>query len=189
MADNQEFVREQRRIIKRIGDAPERSIGLGPNHRRVLIELNLDGKPWQLEQLRSDGRPLQRHAIGLGLNSLQHLLPQGRELQIGRGIKADKLTDPVFRRGTRLGPSRGQRCHGANQQDDEQTNAMPAFLPQSHQRYPASPMAWLHRALTPRVAVKMHSRAWPPSLGMPPHILATAERAATRFWIASKART
>ncbi len=42
MAYNQEFVTEQSGVAERVGNTPERAIGIGPNDRGVLIELNID---------------------------------------------------------------------------------------------------------------------------------------------------
>src|SRR5450759_2515417 len=197
MADDQEFVSQQRRMIKRICDAPERSIGIGPNDRSVSIKLNFGKKLRQLEQLRGDGRSFYRRGIGFRLGSLQSLLPQGSDIQIRRGFKASELTDPVFRRAARLALRQGRQRREADQPDDEQANATSNDPLRNHQRYPASLMALLQLMLTPRGPANKQSTAWPLPFWMPAqnlatsrwHNLATAERAATRFWIASKART
>jgi len=100
VAYNQEFVSEQSGITERIGDTPERAIGIGPNDRRVFIELNIDDEPRQVKQCGRDRRPLRRYRIGLRFNSGSNLLPQGGHINIRKALESDELVDPAF---TRLG--------------------------------------------------------------------------------------
>src|SRR4029453_10212339 len=125
------------------------------------------------------------------------LLPQRGDIQIRRSFKAGKLVDPVRRRAGHRGLRRGWGCDGADQQGDQESNVAPGLVPQSHQRYPASAMALLQLMLTPRGPANRQSSALPLSpfgtsvqnlATSRAHSLVTAARAATRFWIASKAR-
>src|SRR5258708_32551691 len=93
-----------------------------------------------------------------------------------------------------LGLRGGWKCRETDQRDHEQTD-VPS--PRSHQRYPASPRALLQLMLTPRGPANRQSSAAPrsPFWTAPQnlatsrsHSFVTAERADTRFWIASKAR-
>src|SRR6266404_1486770 len=193
MDDYQEFVCQQFRIGKHIGDAAERLIRFGANDGRVFVKPNLDDELRQLEQLGGNRRPFCRHSVRSRFYPVGNLLPQRGDIQIRRSFKAGKLVDPVRRCAARRGLRRGWGCDRA----DQQGNVPSGLLPRSHQRYPASAMALLQFMLTPRGPANRHSRALPLSpFWMSPqnlvtsraHSLATAERAATRFWIASKAR-
>ena len=58
MADNQEFVGQQRNIDQRVGDLPNRLIRLRPDDRGVGIELDIDVETRQLGKLGGNRRPL-----------------------------------------------------------------------------------------------------------------------------------
>src|ERR1700687_6068238 len=197
MAANQEFVSQQRRMVERISDAPQYPIRLVPNDGRDFNQFNFGHKLRQRRQLSADGRPLYRRCIGLRLNAFQGLLSQGSDIQIRRGFKPGKLVDPFFRCAGRLSLRRSRKRREADQRDHEQTDVVPTFPPRSHPRYPASPMALWQFMLTPRGPANRQSSAlavspfWTPAQNLVTsrsHNLVTAARAATRFWIASKAR-
>ena len=88
---------------------------------------------------------------------------------------------------------RGQRRQ--EQGAGHQAHVATSWFGRPHQRYPASPMACMQRALTPPVVVR-HGIDLLVSLVEPAHnltisrahALATAPRAATRFAIPSKTR-
>src|ERR1700730_7177541 len=198
MADDQELVSEQRRMIERIRDASERSVGFRPNHGSVFVEFYFGGELRQLEQVRRDRRPLERRGVGLRLclDSIHRLLPQRGEVLIRRGVKTAKLADPVFRRAVRLGLRPAWQRHETDQRDGQKAGTPLRFPRRPHQRYPASLTALLQLMLTPRGPANRQSMALPRSPFCTPgqnlatsrsHNLVTADRAATRFWMASKA--
>ena len=170
---------------------------LGPNHGSVFVELKLGGELRQLEQVRRDQRPLERRRIRLGprLDPIRRLLPQGGQIQIRLGIKAGKLVGPFVRRtGRRALRQRRERREG-DQRGRQPADAAAIFPPPLHQRYPASVRALLQLMVMPRGPASTHARAWARSpltlaqylLTSRSHSLVTAARAATRFWMASKA--
>src|SRR5260370_16477229 len=113
MADNQEFVCQQRWMIERIGDAPQHPIRLGPNDRSVFIKLNIGNNLRQLEQLAGNRRSLDRRCIGLRLNPFQGLLTQGSDIEIRRRFKPGKLVYPFFRCPAFLGLAAAWKRHEA----------------------------------------------------------------------------
>src|ERR1700686_1331512 len=199
MADDQEFVCPQRGMAERIGDSPERPVGFRPNHRAVLVELDIGGGLREVEQFRRDRRPFERGGVGLGpgLDAVRCRLLQGGDIDIRRGVGAGEPDSPFFRRAGRLGLRECRNRHRAGQYDREQSDAAPADAPETHQRYPASVRALLQLMVIPRGPAKTQSSALARSaltlaqylLTSRSHNLVTETRAATRFWMASKART
>ncbi len=102
MADDQEAIWQQPEVAEGIGEAPERPIGIGPDYRKVGIELNIEVEMRQSEQRDGDRRALQRHGVRLRLDAIEHLLAQGGDIQIGGRFQTGELTDHVIRGGGRL---------------------------------------------------------------------------------------
>src|SRR3954447_5467230 len=102
MAYDQEFVTDQSGVAQRIGNTPDRAIGIGPNDRGVFIKLDIDDEPRQVEQRGRDRRPLRWYRIGLRLYSGGSLLTQCGSVNIRRGLRSGKLVDPAFARPGRL---------------------------------------------------------------------------------------
>ena len=73
------------RLDQRVGDAPDRLVGIRQHDRRVGVELDVDIEARQLGKLGRDRRPLLRRRLVLrsGLRPLEHLLTQRRDVEIG----------------------------------------------------------------------------------------------------------
>src|SRR6267154_733720 len=194
MADDQEAVRQQRRMHERIGDPSKRLVGLRPDDRRVGIELDVDVETGQALEFGHDRRALVRRRLSSrpDFRSLLGFLAEAREIQFRSGVEPAELADDVVACRRRLAV-RGRDGRAQDEDSRQQRDVAQADFRSLPHRYPASPMAWMHRALTPCAVVRQGidllvslvepaqvltiSRA---------HALATAVRAATRFWIASK---
>ena len=121
MADDQEAVAEQDRVMQRIGDGADGAIRRRLDHRRVEIEIHFDGELRQVLQLRKRQRA-RRNRPRIIMDIVQGRLPHLRRGQIEPHIAADggkavgnlARAQPVLRKGCRQSERESEGRDGGN---------------------------------------------------------------------------